>query len=155
MTPPSAAAADVVARQPGDTSDGVVAMAICNAVVGALKQTCGKGPTKVKAYPLEDEVAVVVEDTLTALERTLVRKGHEGLVYEARRVLADEVAEVCRTPIEDATGRRVVGWLSQVDPNADRAVALVRLEPFRDGHRTPSDGLGANGRTGRSTAASS
>jgi uncharacterized protein YbcI len=136
MTTPTPAATDAVARQPGDTSEGPVAMAICNAVVAALKRSCGKGPTKVKAYPLDDQVAVVVENTLTPLEQTLIRKGHERLVYEARRVLADEVAEACRTPIEDATGRRVVGWMSQVDPNADRAFALVRLEPFRDGaHR--------------------
>jgi uncharacterized protein YbcI len=120
-------------------------MAICNAVVGALKQSCGKGPTKVKAYPLDDQVAVVFENTLTPLERTLVRKGCEGLVHEARRVLADEVAEACRAPIEDATGRRVLGWLSQVDPNADRAFTLVRLEPCRDDRPTPLDGLGANG----------
>ena len=127
-------------------------MAICNAVVGALKRSCGKGPTKVKAYPLDDQVAVVVENTLTPLEQTLIRKGYEGLVYEARRVLADEVAEACRTPIEDATGRRVIGWLSQVDPNADRAVALVRLEPVGEDRPAPADGRGANRSNGRGTA---
>ena len=155
MTASSPAAIDGVARKPGDASEGAAAMAICNAVVAALKQYCGKGPTKVKAYPLDDEVAVVVENTLTALEQTLVRRGHEGLVYEARRVLADEVAEACRTPIESATGRRVVGWLSQVDPNADRAIALIRLEPLGDDRPMPSYGLAANGRNSRSTAAPS
>jgi uncharacterized protein YbcI len=122
MTTPSPPAMDV--------GEGAAATAICNAVVGALKQSCGKGPTKAKAYPLGDHVAVVVGDTLTTLERTLVRKGHENLVREARQVLVDEVAEACRAPIEEATGKRVVGWLCEVDPNADRTFALIRLEPL-------------------------
>jgi uncharacterized protein YbcI len=153
MTTPSPPAIDVVGRTEGDRSKGATATAICNAVVGALKQSCGKGPTKAKAYPLDDhDVAVVVDDTLTTLERTLVRKGHENLVREARQVLADEVAEACRTPIEEATGRRIVGWQTQVDPNADRAFALIRLEPRGDDRPTPSELRAATGRNGRGTA---
>jgi uncharacterized protein YbcI len=114
--------------QPG-SPDGAAATAICNAVVGALKRTCGKGPTKVKAYGLDDHVAVVARDVLTPLERALVESGNEQLVREARHVLADEVAEECRAEIEQATGQRVVGWQSQVDPCADSAFALVRLQP--------------------------
>jgi uncharacterized protein YbcI len=116
-------------RSPLRSPDGPAASAICNAVVGAFKRTCGKGPTRVKAYGLDDHVAVVAQDLLTTLERTLVRTGSEQLVREARRVLADEVARECRAEIEQVTGQRVVGWQSQVDPCADRTVALVRLEP--------------------------
>jgi uncharacterized protein YbcI len=97
-------------------------------VVGAFKRTCGKGPTKVKAYGLDGHVAVVAQDVLTPLERTLVDSGNEQLVREARHVLDDEVATECRAEIEQATGQRVVGWQSQVDPGADSAFALVRLQ---------------------------
>jgi uncharacterized protein YbcI len=114
--------------QPGNT--GAAATAICNAVVGALKRVCGKGPTKVKAYGLDEHVAVVAQDMLTPLERTLVQSGHEQLVREARHVLADEVAEECRAAIEQATGQSVVGWQSQIDPCADMAFTLVRLQPL-------------------------
>jgi uncharacterized protein YbcI len=124
----SAGPGDGHRRPPPDTFDGAAAMAICNAMVGALKRLCGKGPTKVKAYGLDDHVAVVAQDTLTTLERTLVRSGHEQLVREARTVLTDEVVEECRATIEQATGRRVVGWRSQVNPGTDRAIALVRLQ---------------------------
>jgi uncharacterized protein YbcI len=116
-------------RPPRASTDGAAATAICNAVVGALKRVCGKGPTKVKAYSLDDHIAVVAKDMLTTLERTLVRSGHEQLVREARRALADEVGEQCRAAIEQATGQSVVGWQSEVDPCADSAVALVRLQP--------------------------
>jgi uncharacterized protein YbcI len=112
-----------------DGTGGAAATAICNAVVGAFKRTCGKGPTKVKAYGLDGHVAVVAQDVLTPLERTLVDSGNEQLVREARHVLADEVAKECRAEIEQATGQRVVGWQSQVDPCADSAFALVRLQP--------------------------
>jgi uncharacterized protein YbcI len=99
-------------------------------VVGAFKRTCGKGPTKVKAYGLDGHIAVVAQDVLTPLEKALVQCGNEQLVREARRVLADEVARECRADIEQATGQRMVGWESQVDPGADSAFALVRLGPL-------------------------
>jgi uncharacterized protein YbcI len=105
-------------------------MAICNAVTGALKQSCGKGPTKVKAYSTLDQVAVVVQDMLTTLERTLVHDGQEELVSEARQVLIGRVAKECRSTIEQATGRRVVGWQTEVNPSADRAITLVQLQPL-------------------------
>jgi uncharacterized protein YbcI len=113
-----------------DSADGPAVVAICNAVVAAFKRSSGRGPTEVKAYMLEDSVAVVARGMLTTLERTLVRGGHEQLVTEARRVLDDEVARECRAAIEQATRQRVVGWQTQVDPSADRALALVLLEPF-------------------------
>lgn len=110
------------------SADGAPATAICNAVVRAFKRSYGKGPTKAKAYMLEDIVAVVAQDTLTTLERTLVRNGHEQLVREARRALDDDVARESRRAIEQATGQRVVGWQTHVDPSADRALALVQLQ---------------------------
>jgi uncharacterized protein YbcI len=128
--PASAMRSNGQSRPPRESTDGAAATAICNAVVGALKRVCGKGPTKVKAYSLDEHVAVVAQDMLTTLERTLVQRGHEQLVREARRVLADEVAKECRAAIEQATGQSVVGWQSGVDPCADRAFALVRLQPL-------------------------
>ena len=112
------------------TIDGPAAMAICNAITGALKQGCGKGPTKVKAYNTHDDLAVVVQDMLTTLERTLVQAGHEQLVSEARQVLIDRVAKECRATIEQATGRRVVGWQTEVNPSGDRAYTMVQLQPL-------------------------
>jgi uncharacterized protein YbcI len=111
------------------STDGAAASAVCNTVVAAFKRSCGKGPTKVKAYVLEDLVAVVAQDILTTLERTLVRGGHEQLVREALRALDDEVANECGAAIEQATGQRVAGWQTQIDPSADRALAVIQLEP--------------------------
>jgi uncharacterized protein YbcI len=112
------------------TIDGPAAMTICNAIAAAFKHSCGKGPTKVKAYNTHDDVAIVVQDMLTTLERTLVHDGHEQLVREAREVLIERVAEECRSTIEQATGRRVVGWQTEVNPGADRALTLVQLQPL-------------------------
>ena len=116
--------------QERDTADGPAAMAICNAITGALKRSSGKGPTKVKAHSTQDHVEIVVEDMLTALERTLVQDGHGQLVSEARQVLTGRVANECRATIEQATGRRVVGWQTEVDPSADRAFTLIQLQPL-------------------------
>ena len=105
-------------------------MAICNAITGALKRTSGKGPTKVKAYNTHDHIAVIAQDMLTTLERTLVQDGHEQLVSEARQGLTGRVANECRATIEQATGRRVVGWQTEVNPRADRAITLIQLQPL-------------------------
>src|SRR5688572_17474542 len=112
------------------TIDGPAAMTISNAITEALKQSCGKGPTKVKAYNTHGDVAVVAQDMLTTLERTLVQDGHEQLVTEARQVLIERVAKECRATIEQATGRRVAGWQTEVNPRADRALMLVQLRPL-------------------------
>ena len=105
-------------------------MTICNAITEALKQSCGKGPTKVKAYNTHDHVAVVVQDMLTTLEKTLLQDGHEQLVSEARQGLIERVTQECRSTIEQATGRRVVGWQTEVNPSADRAFTLIQLQPL-------------------------
>jgi uncharacterized protein YbcI len=112
------------------TIDGPAAMTICNAITGALKQSCGKGPTKVKAYNTHDDLAVVMQDMLTTLERTLVQDGHEQLVSEARQELTGRVANECRATIEQATGRHVIGWQTEINPSADRAFTLIQLQPL-------------------------
>jgi uncharacterized protein YbcI len=83
-----------------------------------------------KAYSLDDHIAVVAQDVLTTFEKTLVETGNEQLVREARHLLSDEVAKECRAEIEQVTGQRVVGWQTQVDPRADSAFSLVRLQPL-------------------------
>ena len=84
-----------------------------------------------KASSTHDHVAVVVQDMLHhILSRTLLQDGHEQLVSEARQVLTGRVAKECRATIEQATGRRVVGWQTEVTPSADRAFTLIQLQPL-------------------------
>jgi uncharacterized protein YbcI len=129
--PDASPAAREPQRGPGRGAiDGPAAMTISNAITEALKQSCGKGPTKMRAYNTHDDVAVDLQDMLTTLEITLVQDGHEQLVSEARQVLIGRVAKECRATIEQATGRRVVGWQTEVDPSADRALMLVQLQPL-------------------------
>jgi uncharacterized protein YbcI len=129
--PDASSAAREPQRGPGRGAiDGPAAMTISNAITEALKQSCGKGPTKMKAYNTHDDVAVDLQDMLTTLEITLVQDGHEQLVSDARQVLIGRVAKECRATIEQATGRRVVGWQTEVNPSADRALMLVQLQPL-------------------------
>jgi uncharacterized protein YbcI len=114
--------------RPVPPPDGPVTAAISNALVGALKRVCGKGPTRMKAYALEDDIVMVVgSDSLTTAERALVEGGNAHLVQEARRALSDEVADDCRASIEEATGRRVANLVTQVDPVSDSLFAFLRL----------------------------
>ena len=66
----------------GHTGDRLAA--VSNAVVGILRETYGRGPTKAKSYLNDNILLVVLEDILTTVEKTLVANDHEGLVREVR-----------------------------------------------------------------------
>ena len=59
---------------------GETAAAISNLLVKLVSDYTGRGPTKARTYINEDIVTVVLQDTLTKGERSLVRDGKEELV---------------------------------------------------------------------------
>jgi uncharacterized protein YbcI len=60
-------------------------MAISNAVVGELASTTGRGPTQARTTLGDNAVFVVLQDTLTRGERTLVGAGESEAVLDLRR----------------------------------------------------------------------
>ena len=55
-------------------------LAISNLTVRLLSQYTGRGPTKARTYLNDDLVTIVLQDSLTHAERTLVEKGRSELV---------------------------------------------------------------------------
>jgi uncharacterized protein YbcI len=108
---------------------GELAAAISTGVVRLLREYTGRGPTKARTYIKEDLVSVVLVDTLTKGERSLVKDGQTELVLQARhayqRTMRDDLVEL----VETLTGRKVIAFLSdnQIDP--DIAVESFVLEP--------------------------
>ena len=113
--------------QYGHTGDRLAA--VSNAVVGILRETYGRGPTKAKSYLNDNIVLVVLEDILTTVEKTLVANDHEGLVREVRLVYQAAEAERFKSAVEIAIGRRVITYHSQVVFNPDMAFEVFVLEP--------------------------
>jgi uncharacterized protein YbcI len=108
--------------------DGHLAASISTAVVHMLAERTGKGPTKAKTTLGENGVFVVLEDTLTKGERNLADAGQEASVLNTRRLWQRVMREEMSSVVEELTGRRVVGFLSDSHIDPDLAVEVFVLE---------------------------
>ncbi|MGO9890348.1 MAG: Na-translocating system protein MpsC family protein [Solirubrobacteraceae bacterium] len=76
----------------------------------------GKGPSAARTYITGDDVVVVVlEETFTPAEQTLVDRGEAGAIQELRRRLRRVMADDFGAIVEQATGRRVRSYISDTD----------------------------------------
>ena len=84
-----------------------------------LKAYYGRGPEQAKTYLTDDLVVCLLRGGFTPVEQTLHEGGHGEDVIRQRmafqKVMRDRFAHV----VEDATGRRVIGFMSgnQQDPD--------------------------------------
>ena len=113
-------------RIPGQ---GQLASAISNAVVRELAATTGRGPTQAKTTLGDNAVFVVLQDTLTRGELTLVGAGESAAVLDLRRRWQMVMRESCSQKIELLTGRKVIGFMSDNHIDPDIAVEVFILEP--------------------------
>ena len=103
---------------------------IATRIVRLHSEYYGKGPTKAKAYVTEDIVAVVLEETFTKAERTLVERGETEAIQQIRRRFQQAMADEFKGIVEQATGRLVRAFLSETNLEAD-----VSVEFFLPGER--------------------
>jgi uncharacterized protein YbcI len=87
---------------------------ISNAMVGLKKEFYGKGPTKAKTYINDNYVFCVLQGGLTRNEETLLAAGQAHLVREFRLRFQEAMADATTEAVERLTGRRVVGYHSQI-----------------------------------------
>ncbi len=114
----------------GVPPDGELALAISTAVVRELASTTGRGPTRAKTTLGDNAVFVVLHDTLTRGERTLVDAGEGEAVLDLRRRWQRVMRGDCSRKIEQLTGRKVVGFMSDHHIDPDIAVEVFILEPL-------------------------
>jgi uncharacterized protein YbcI len=110
--------------------DGRLAAAVSNAVVGALARTTGRGPTKARTTFGENGVFVVLQDSLTVGEQTLAGAGQAKAVLDLRRRWQEVMRVSVSHEIEELTGRKVVGFMSDNHIDPDLAVEVFILEPL-------------------------
>ncbi len=117
------------ASESDSRAQGELASAIANAVVRALSEYTGRGPTKARAYLHPDVITVVLGDTLTKGERSLVANGQADLVMQTRKQYQNAMGPDLVKAIEELTGRRVAAFLSDNHIDPDMAVETFVLEP--------------------------
>ena len=91
----------------------------------------GKGPTKAKTYIVDDLVVVVLEESFTRAEKTLVERGEREAIQQIRRRFQQQMAESFISVVEQATGRKVRVFLSETDVDQDVSVETFLLAEER------------------------
>jgi uncharacterized protein YbcI len=119
-------------------SPGTTAAAISDGLVHLHKEYYGKGPTKAKTYLVNDTVVCMLRGGFTVVERTLIDDGRAEAVHEVRRSFQSSMETRFTAVVEEATGRKVIAYLSQIHSDPDLALEVFVLEPgdepLRDEH---------------------
>jgi len=92
----------------------------------------GKGPTKAKTHLVDDTVVSILRGGFTPAERTLIDEGDVDAVYSMRRSFQKAMEEQFTAVVEEATGRTVIAYMSQIHHDPDLAVEIFVLEPSRE-----------------------
>ena len=106
---------------------GQLSAAISNSVVRVVAEYTGRGPTKARTVMGGDSVFVILQDTMTRGERTLVGNGEEDAVLDLRRRWQRAMREDLSNEVERLTGRSVIGFMSDnhIDPDLGAEIFIL------------------------------
>jgi uncharacterized protein YbcI len=114
---------------PEATRHGEALATITSALVSLHKEFYGKGPVKAKSFLIDDTVICVLEGGFTIVERTLIDAGEEAAVHNIRNRFQSVMKSQFSGVVEEALGREVRAYMSQVHTDPDVAVEMFMLEP--------------------------
>ena len=108
---------------------GRQAAAISNAITRLHRDHYGRGATTTRTIIQRNFVVCFLEDIYTPVERTLIESDRRDAVRETRNIFQDAMGGNFRSAVEEATGRRVIAFMSQVHFDPDMAAEVFVLEP--------------------------
>jgi uncharacterized protein YbcI len=114
---------------PIERDRGKTAAAVSNAISGLHRSHYGRGATRTRTVMGSDYVICFLEDVYTPVERTLIEAGRFDTVRATRNAFQDTMREKFSAAVEEAVGRRVIGFLSQVHIDPDLSIETFILEP--------------------------
>jgi len=108
---------------------GEILTAISDGIVALFKEFYGKGPTRAKTYYEDDLVVCLLRGGFTRVEETLrdAGRGHEVILQ--RMAFQDVMRDRFEAVIRQATGRRVVGFMSGNQQDPDMLCEIFVLAP--------------------------
>jgi uncharacterized protein YbcI len=98
-----------------------------------LSEYTGRKPTKARTYVDEDLIVVVVYDTLTKVERSIVGNGSIDLVLATREACQNAMKPDLVDAVERLSGRSTIALLSQNHIDPDVAITAFVLAPRTNG----------------------
>jgi uncharacterized protein YbcI len=110
---------------------GSLHLAVSNALVGFLRDYTGRGPTKAKTTIRDNVVLVMLEQTLTKGEQSLVARGRGERVLALRQEYQDAMREESTAKIAELTGREVIAMMSanHIDPDLGAEIYVLDGPP--------------------------
>jgi uncharacterized protein YbcI len=121
----------MTSTQPEHSQAGSKGAAVSNMVVRTLSEYTGRGPTRARTYINDDLVTVVLQDTLTKGERSLVGDDLEDLVLTMRKAFQSTMRTELVAGVEEILGRKVNAFMSDNHIDPDVAVEIFLLAPDR------------------------
>ena len=111
---------DAVGRIRTEISDGLVAL---------LKEYYGRGPDRAKTYVNHDLVVCLLRGGFTRVEQTLLDGGYGAEVIRQRMAFQDAMRPRFEQVVENATGRKVIGFMSGNQQDPDMICEVFVLAP--------------------------
>jgi uncharacterized protein YbcI len=111
--------------------DGTLRARISNEIVRLHSEYYGRGPTKAKVYVDGDFIAVVLEETFTPAEKTLIARGESDGIQDIRRRFQRAMSDQFKSVVEQASGREVRSFMSETDLENDISVEIFLLAGAR------------------------
>ena len=108
---------------------------IATSAVRILHDYTGRGPTKARTTINESVVTILLADTLTTGEQTLVEHGHSDLVLQVRFDYQTAMRDALVGTVERELDREVVAFMSQNHIDPDLAVEVFVLKPLEERRR--------------------
>ena len=108
---------------------GDVRTAISDGLVALLKEYYGRGPERTRTYVSDDLVVCVLRGGFTRVEQTLLENGHGGDVIRQRMVFQEVMRDRFEAVVEQATGRKVIGFMSGNQQDPDMICEVFVLAP--------------------------
>jgi uncharacterized protein YbcI len=120
-------------------TNGSLYVEISNMIVGLLREHTGRGPTKARTTIRENVVLVMLEQTLTKGEQSLVAGGRADTVLHLRKEYQDLMREESSAKIAELTGRSVIAMLSANNVDPDLAAEIYVLDGAPNHRLAPAD----------------
>lgn len=97
-----------------ERSGGDLLARISTAMSQAQKKYFGLGPLSTKSYMLDDFLIIVMRGSQTVAEKTMLDFGQADVVRSFRQAFENEMTGKLTDMIEELTGRKVLGYQSQI-----------------------------------------
>jgi uncharacterized protein YbcI len=107
---------------------GQLSADISTAVVHLFLKHTGRGPTKARTTIDADLVVVLLQDTMTTGEKSLVRAGKETDVLNLRRMFQETLEVELVETIEFLTDRSALSFMSSNSVDPDTAAMIFVLD---------------------------